>query len=151
VVLSVVWCGLCTYGRFRRHCVQGGPARRCTNASLASIASAMLASSGEAKAVVQGGPARRCTNASLASIASATLASSGEAKAVDNAELVAAVPAKKNCVTVDVTLTMDTAIYAANEVLADTQVISNVFRANDVGGEHAACVLRVERKLLARA
>jgi hypothetical protein len=46
-------------------------------------------------------------------------------KAVDNAELVAAVPAKKNCVTVDVTLTMDTAIYAANEVvLADTQVIS---------------------------
>jgi hypothetical protein len=43
--------------------------------------------------------------------------------------------AQKKCVTVDVTLSLDTGIYAANEVLADTQVISNVFRANDVGGE----------------
>jgi hypothetical protein len=43
--------------------------------------------------------------------------------------------AQKKCVRVDVTLSLDTGIYAANEVLADTQVISNVFRANDVGGE----------------
>lgn len=37
-------------------------------------------------------------------------------------------------VVVDVTLSLDTAIYAALEVLADTQVITNAFRAADIGG-----------------
>lgn len=35
---------------------------------------------------------------------------------------------------IDVTLSLDTSAYAAGDVLADTQVVSNAFRSQDVGG-----------------